>query len=202
MVHSYKNFMIKKGVLLNCSPNRHGSSYYVLNEIYKAIYKNAFVELIHIYDLDIKKCDECQDYCYKKGICKIKNDDMGLLYDHFEESDFVIIATPVYFYHLPGYAKLMIDRCQPYWVRKYVLKNYLPNERFGGLVSIAATKGEKLFSGINLTIKYFFDIFNIKFCLNNNLYIKKVETKSELNNHKNLINLYINNLKKKLNCCW
>ncbi len=190
---------MKKGILLNFSPNKHGSSSYILNDIYESIYKNTFVEIIRVYDLDIKKCEGCQDYCYKKGVCKIKNDDMKLLYNYFEKSNFVIVVTPVYFYHLPGYAKLMIDRCQPYWVRKYVLRNYLPKEKFGALVSIAATKGEKLFSGINLTIKYFFDILNIKFSLINNLYLRKVETKDDLDNYKGLISSYIDNLKQNLN---
>lgn len=186
---------MKKGLILNFSPNKKGSSSLVSKQIYNSLVNNSSLDLINIYELDIRKCDSCQDYCYKKGICKIKRDDMELLYKHFENDDFVIIATPVYFYHIPGYAKIMIDRCQPYWVRKYVLKKFFTKEKIGTLICIGATKGEKLFSGINLTIKYFFDIFNINFNLRHNLYLKKVEFSSELYIYTDLINSYIKRLK-------
>jgi hypothetical protein len=85
----------------------------------------------------------------------------------------------------------MIDRCQPYWVRKYILKNFIPVQKLGSLVCIAATKGKKLFSGINLTTKYFFDIFNINFNKKFNLYLRNVETIKDINNNKTELDQYL-----------
>ena len=181
---------MKKSLILNFSPNRKGNSYYIAKEIYKNLRKHIFLELVNINDFKIHKCNGCQSYCYKYGKCKIK-DDMEKLYQHFENDDILIFVTPVYFYHIPGYAKIMIDRCQPYWVRKYIFGKFSVKEKLGSLVCIGATKGKKLFSGINLTMKYFFDIFNIIFDKDKNLYFRNIESKKNFVNFQSIINSYI-----------
>lgn len=183
-----------KGLVLNFSPRKKGNSEYVANEIYKTLEQkfNSFV-LLNINNLKISRCDNCQDYCYKYGKCKIK-DDMQILYKHFEDDDIIFFITPVYFYHIPGYAKIMIDRCQPYWVKKYILKNLNLQKRKSFLICIGATKGRKLFSGINLTMKYFFDIFNFTFSEKQNLYLKNVDFKLEIVKWKVFIEQYINKI--------
>lgn len=174
---------MKKGLLLNFSPNKTGVSFKLATVIFNRIKKLAKVEFININDLKIQPCGSCVKYCYKYGKCKLK-DDMEVLYNHFEHDNFFIFVTPVYFYHIPGYAKIMIDRCQPYWVRKYVIKNLDLPQRMASVVCIGATKGEQLFSGINLTMKYFFDIFNLVFNTENNLYLRNVETTANLKKYK------------------
>ncbi len=183
-----------KGLILNFSPRKKGNSEYVANEIYESLRTKFYkLELLNINDLNISKCGSCQEYCYKYGICRIR-DDMQVLYKHFEEDDIIFFITPVYFYHIPGYAKIMIDRCQPYWVKKYLLKNLNLKNRKSFLICIAATKGEKLFHGIDLTMKYFFDIFNLSFVKKQNLYFKNVELKLEIVKFKNFIKYYIDKL--------
>lgn len=181
-------------LILNLSPNIKGASYKLAKQI--LLYTQKFdnnVELININELKIHPCGSCVNYCYKFGKCIIK-DDMAILYKHFENDKFFIFVTPVYFYHIPGYAKLMIDRCQPYWVRKYVIKNLDLPQRMASVVCIGATKGEQLFLGINLTMKYFFDIFNVKFVPESNLYLKNVETSKELYKYKKQIEKYLRNI--------
>lgn len=186
---------MKKGLILNFSPNRSGSSSLISKQIYRCLKNLSQVKLVNINDLTIHPCGNCTKYCYRYGKCKI-NDDMQVLYNHFENDNFIIFVTPVYFYHIPGYAKIMIDRCQPYWVKKYVLKNYAPQYKYGSVVCIAATKGKKLFSGINLTLKYFFDIFNIVFDKKNSLYLREVETRQQVDIFE--IDKYIKKLKTKI----
>jgi len=184
-----------KSVIFNFSPSLKGSSAFITNKIYKFLTtKNFCVEIINVHQLKILPCGNCSSFCYKYGKCKIKTDEMGKIYKVLTKQHFFVFVTPVYFYHIPGYAKIMIDRCQPYWVRKYVLKNFSPNEKLGILICIAATKGKKLFSGINLTIKYFFDIFNIRFDKKYNLYLRNVETLNDINKHNTEIEKYLNYL--------
>lgn len=167
-----------RGTILNFSPNKSGSSSFVAEQISKKL-KKYINNKLNINDYKITPCGSCVDYCSNYANCKIK-DDMIYLYKRLELDDFFVIVTPVYFYHIPGYAKIMIDRCQPYWVRKYILKKSGFKERLGFVICIAATKGKKLFSGIDLTMRYFFDIFNLKFDRNFNLYIKNVERKENI----------------------
>ncbi|MFN3551416.1 MAG: flavodoxin family protein [Endomicrobiia bacterium] len=181
-----------KGLILNFSPRKKGNSEYVAKEIYKNLQQRFdSLNLLNINDLKISKCGSCQDYCYKYGRCKIK-DDMQILYKHFEEDDIYFFVTPVYFYHIPGYAKIMIDRCQPYWVKKYILKNLNLKKRKSFLICIGATKGKKLFYGIDLTIKYFFDIFNLNFEKKQNLYLRNIEFTTDIVKFKSRIKSYIN----------
>jgi multimeric flavodoxin WrbA len=186
---------MKKGLILNFSPNKKGNSCYIAKEIHKNLKKYFILDLINIDDLKIYRCRGCQNYCYKHGRCKIR-DDMENLYQHFENDDILVFVTPVYFYHIPGYAKIMIDRCQPYWVRKYVFGEFNMKRKLGSIIAIGATKGKKLFSGINLTMKYFFDIFNIIFDKNKNLYFCNVESKKDFINFRVIINSYVKAFKK------
>ncbi|MCS7151326.1 MAG: flavodoxin family protein [Endomicrobia bacterium] len=184
-------------LLLNVSPNRQGSSSELTKKIYNCLHKKINLQVVNLHKFKISPCAGCYNYCYKYGKCKLY-DDMQILYNEFEHCDGLIFVTPVYFYHIPGYAKVMIDRCQPYWVRKYVLKNLTLPNRFGSVICIGATKGEKLFTGINLTMKYFFDIFNFNFFVDDNLYLRRIENKKDLVKHKTEIESYINRIRIKL----
>jgi len=183
------------GAIFNFSPSLKGSSSFITSYIYEQLLSNKIrVEVINVCKFKILPCNDCSNYCFRYGRCKIKDDEMYKIYEILIKKEFFIFVTPVYFYHLPGYAKIMIDRCQPYWVRKYVLKIFDIDKKLGFLVCIGATKGKRLFSGINLTIKYFFDIFNIQFDKKNNLYLRNIETKEDID--KKIIDGYIYNLFK------
>ncbi|MCX7911062.1 MAG: flavodoxin family protein [Endomicrobia bacterium] len=187
---------MKKGLIINFSPNKNGTSEFIAKYIYQKLKKTTDVGKINVNDLKIKPCGSCAEYCFRYAKCKIK-DDLNSFFSRLVKEDFIIIVTPVYFYHIPGLAKIMIDRSQPYWVKKYILKKSNLKSKQGFLIAVGATKGKKLFCGINLTIKYFFDIFNFKFDKKLNLYIRKVEKKRDVNLAS--LNLYSSNLEKLIN---
>ena len=88
------------------------------------------------------------------------DDDMArTVFPLLRRADIVILASPVYFYNFTAQAKLLIDRTQALWSRKYRLKLDDPGRslRKGLLLSMGATKGRNLFDGMELTAKYFFD---------------------------------------------
>ena len=116
----------------------------------------ADVEMIDILDLNISGCLECNE-CKKTGDCVIE-DDLTPMYERFLDADGVIISAPVYFYSLPGQIKLLVDRFQALWARRYVLKIEPRKTGIGGLISIAGCGGKKVFDGVILPVKYFFDV--------------------------------------------
>jgi len=71
----------------------------------------------------------------------------------------VVLASPVFFYNVTAQAKVFIDRCQMFWGRKYKLGLQDPDQyhRQGFLLSVGASGGKRLFEGVELTAKYFFD---------------------------------------------
>ena len=148
---------------LQGSPRRGGNTDLLLDETLKALAsKGVPAEKIVLRELKISPCLEIYN-CLKDGQCAIK-DDMTALYDRLIEARILIVATPIFFYGPSAQLKAVIDRCQALWSRKYILG--LKNRRRPGrgyLLSVGATGGKRLFEGLLLTIKYFFDVLDLKF---------------------------------------
>jgi len=77
-----------------------------------------------------------------------------------------MLASPVFFYTVSAHTKILMDRFQSLWVKKYWIdetpKGQPNNRRKGLFIAAGATKGQKLFDGILLSLKYFFDVIDMK----------------------------------------
>jgi hypothetical protein len=122
--------------------------------------EGAQVVKIRLCDLDLRGCRAC-DACLKNGVC-VQNDGMEQLYPLFRTVDSIVLAAPVYAMGLPGVPKIMVDRCQPFWGRKYVLKQPLlePGRppRLGAFLSCAGTSLPQVFEGSRRTVKYLWHV--------------------------------------------
>jgi len=154
-----------KVLALACSPRTGGNSEILLDRLIAgASDAGAAVEKIHVPRLEIAGCIECNG-CFGCGFCVVE-DDFQYVAKKLTDADRVVIATPVFFMGPSAQAKAMIDRCQSFWARKYVLKAPLKEEplemeRRGAWVSVGGTRGTRLFDGIELTMRYFFDAIYI-----------------------------------------
>ena len=144
------------------SPRRGGNTEILLDETIRGAYEHGGAcEKVVLRDLKIRPCLEIYQ-CAKAGICAIQ-DDMQPLFGKITEAQRLIIASPIFFYSVSALTKAMIDRCQSLWVKKYVLKlpiSAVPDRR-GAFISVAATRGKKLFDGVRLTMRYFFDAIDV-----------------------------------------
>lgn len=103
------------------SPRRGGNTDLLLAEAMRgAASQGAEVKTIALSELCIAPCDHC-DACLARGKCKIQ-DDIQMVFREMEEADRIILATPIHFVGPSAHLKIMIDRCQSLWARKYVLK--------------------------------------------------------------------------------
>ncbi len=164
------------------SPRRGSNTDILLDKALEgAAQAGAEVEKVLISKLKITPCLEIYA-CLKDGNCSIK-DDMRELYDKLVEADHVILASPIFFYGITAQAKALVDRSQALWVRKHVLKTLGEDrrERRGLFISVGATKGEKLFDGAVLTVKYFFDAIDVKYA--GDLLIRGVDDRGEIAEH-------------------
>jgi multimeric flavodoxin WrbA len=124
----------------------------------------AVTQTVQTARAGVAPCKGC-GYCEKHGTCVIADDPMSRkIFGWLRQADLVVAATPVYFYGISGQLKILIDRCQTLWSRKYVykLKDPLAAARNGLLFSVAASRGRQLFDGIHLTAKYFFDAIDAR----------------------------------------
>mgnify|MGYP005833892213 CR=1 FL=1 len=166
------------------SPRRGGNTELLLEEALKGAEKEgAELERIYLSDLSITPCKECHG-CDHTGKCVIL-DDMEKIYPKLLEAEVIILASPIFFYGVTAWAKALIDRSQAFWARKYLLKDpSLGKEgkkRKGFFISVGATKGQKVFEGAILTVKYFFDVLNAEYV--GELLFKGVEAKGDILKH-------------------
>jgi multimeric flavodoxin WrbA len=166
------------------SPRKGGNTSLLLEEALKgAELEGAEVERLHVTDFNITPCRECQG-CEKTGACIIQ-DDMVKIYPKLLEADVIILASPIFFYGITGWAKALVDRCQAFWSQKYLIKDPSlgvgKKRRKGFFISVGGTKGPKVFDGAILTAKYFFDVLNADFA--GELVFRETDGKGDILKH-------------------
>ena len=151
-------------LILNGSPRKKGNTDHLTTLIAEGLEQEGTkVHRFRLADMDIHPCIGC-GHCEKEGICIFK-DDMVTLYGEIAQADRILLASPIYFYGLTAQTKACIDRCQALWSRKYILKQPISNlpDRKGYLISVAATKGERVFEGAILSARYGLDAMDVPY---------------------------------------
>ena len=143
------------------SPRRRGNTDLLLDEFLRGCEEaGAEVERLILARLQISGCRGCEA-CSETGKCVVE-DDMQRVYQAIERSTHVAVASPIYFYSVTAQTKIVLDRTQALWSRKYLLKAgsgdpSSPPAKKGMFLSVGATKGKHLFTGALYTMRYFFD---------------------------------------------
>jgi len=144
------------------SARRQGNTRLLLDAFLDEAAKNGRkIETVVPAGLRINPCLGC-DKCLS-GEC-IQKDTMQELYPKLKSADVIVLAAPVYFYGLPSAVKALIDRCQLFFnqtYRKKVALREKPGK--GAFISCGATKGQRLFDGAILTVKYWFDTLGVEY---------------------------------------
>jgi multimeric flavodoxin WrbA len=145
------------------SPRRKGNTSLLLKEAVRgATEAGAQTDEVVLRDLDMSPCLEIYG-CAKTGRCIMQDDFQGL-YDQLLGCRGLMLATPIFFYTVSAHTKILMDRCQSLWVKKYWLEKSASKtrdfKRKGLFISVGATKGKRLFEGTLLSIRYFFDVLD------------------------------------------
>lgn len=147
------------------SPRRGGNTDILLAEVMKgAASHHAEVKTVILNDLNIIPCQHC-DACLRTGRCRI-DDDMQMIYRELDQTDRVVLASPIQFMGPTAQMKAMIDRCQALWARKYVLKMSPLDDRRdrkGLFVSVGALKLAHLFGSTMTIVKSLFRVLDIAY---------------------------------------
>ncbi len=98
-----------KVLMINGRPNKDGTTYRALKEIADTLENNGISsEIINVGGENILGCLSCRG-CAKTGRC-VKNDIVNVIIDKIEESDGLIVGSPVYYAGLNGTLKCLLDR--------------------------------------------------------------------------------------------
>ncbi len=122
------------------------------------------VDEVILRDLKMSPCLEIYG-CKETGRCVIQ-DDFQELYDLILSCDGIMLASPIFFYAVSAHTKILMDRCQSLWIKRYWLEkeSYEKREpkRKALFISVGATKGKKLFDGVLLSVRYFLDAIDME----------------------------------------
>jgi len=164
------------------SPRHNGNTFLLLQKALDGAKTNgAETEFIFIPDLKINPCRECGG-CDKTGKCVV-DDDMQIMYPKLQDTEGIIIASPIFFGNVTSNLKAMIDRCQCLWVRKYILKQPISNKlnRKGAFISVCGGRKTDFFPAASLTVKALFTTLDISYSAE--LFFSKIDEKDTILEH-------------------
>jgi multimeric flavodoxin WrbA len=141
------------------SPCKYGNVDLLVSEVLKgASSKGAKTSKLYLNNLEIRPCQSCGVDPYPKH-CLFK-DDMEQIYDALENSDAIVLGSPVYFDTVSAQTKLMIDRsnCLMPYVKKangtFGFEKRIKRRKKG--VFVVASGKEQELGSILTTVRGFF----------------------------------------------
>ena len=163
------------------SPRRKGNTSTLLKQaVAGARDAGAEVAEIVLRDLKMSPCLEIYG-CKKAGQCVIK-DDYGKIEELLQRIDGLMLASPIFFYTVSAHTKILMDRCNSLWVKKYWIEKHpfgpKTYPRKGLFISVGSTKGKRLFDGALLSVKYFMDALDMG--LWKSLLFRGIETEGQI----------------------
>ena len=145
-------------------------------------------ETIAVNNLDFQPCMEMM-FCREHETC-IMDDDMQAAYGKIRAADSIIVATPVMTMGIPGRLKSFMDRCQVFFMAKYVRNEPLVEParrktRRGLFIGISGMKIPEVFVGAKLTAQAFFDIIDCPY--RDELLISDMDTIRDIGKRQDLL---------------
>ncbi len=168
---------------LSTSPRQRGNSDLLLRQVLAgAESAGAATEHLALNGLRISPCQAC-NACFKTGVCRVE-DDFQDVFARLLVVDRLVLATPVHFMSVSAQAKLLIDRCQCLWARKYILHQPLSDggrDRRAMFIAIAGSRSTGMFRCMSLTMKSWLDAAGFDYALN--LFVNDVDERGVVMHH-------------------
>ncbi len=149
----------------------------------------CIVEKIVVSTLCFEACQEMM-FCKDHETC-IMDDDMQQLYPKLRDADCLILATPIMCMGVPGKLKSFMDRCQVFFMAKYLRKKSLvPADkkavRKALFICISGMNIPEVFVGAKLTMRAFLDIIDCQFW--DELLVSDMDTIRDITTQPELLN--------------
>jgi GrpB-like predicted nucleotidyltransferase (UPF0157 family) len=125
-----------KTLIFNGSPRKNGGTATLINALKGNL--PGEINVIDSYRVNISPCVDCR-HCWTNDKC-VLDDDMQNVYRLIDDTDNIVIASPIYFAELTGSLLSLMSRLQCLWVaRKFRNKDILsPKKRNGALILVDA----------------------------------------------------------------
>lgn len=103
-----------KAVVVEASPNRDGSSVTLARGFLRGLTEGGGAEVTEYYlpDMHIEPCIGCWKCLKMDEPGCVLDDDMTAVYPRLYEADMIVLATPIYWWHINSRMKAFIDRLE------------------------------------------------------------------------------------------
>ena len=128
-----------KTLIFSGTPRKNGGTMVLISEFLKHL-KGEY-KMVEAYDCNIRPCIDCR-FCWKNEGCSI-DDEMQEVYDYIQESDNILIASPLYFSELTGQLLAIASRLQTYFCSRYFRKiKPKKKKKKGGVIIVGGGDGK------------------------------------------------------------
>ncbi|HSO18893.1 MAG TPA: flavodoxin family protein [Desulfosarcina sp.] len=147
------------------SPRRRGNTSTLLGRA-TAGARDAGARITEVVLRDQKMSPCLEIYgCKDTGRCVIE-DDFRPIEALLMRVDGLMLASPIFFYAVSAHTKILMDRCNSLWVKKYWIDKHPLGGRKrypkkGLFITVGSTRGHKLFDGAILSVRYFMDALDM-----------------------------------------
>jgi multimeric flavodoxin WrbA len=164
---------------ISASPRRQGNTELLLDKALQGAREaGAETEKIVLNEKHYSPCLECGG-CDQTGICTVQ-DEMQEIFRHLDIADAIIVASPIFFGSITAQLKMLIDRHQCYWIKKYVLKRTRA-KRQGLFICVGGQNRQDYFQNAEKLVRIFFA--NIDVIYTGGLFYPGINDKGEINGH-------------------
>jgi multimeric flavodoxin WrbA len=179
-----------KAIIYACSHRRCGNSDRAAQWLADGVRgAGGQADILYVRDHEVRPCLAC-GYCDDPGerrgrdLCVLGPGDAAWdLFKPLLTARAVIFASPIYFYHLPSMFKTWIDRSQQFWAARAEGAPWLtelPPRTARAVLLAGRPRGDKLFEGAAVTLKYF--LHNFAMPLDEPLTFRGVDDPDDLTN--------------------
>jgi multimeric flavodoxin WrbA len=143
----------------------------------------AEAEYLRLNKFSISPCSAC-GACYATGECPVQDDFQAVL-PKMLQADRLVFATPIFFMSVCAQAKILIDRCQCLWARKYLLKRPITpaqeKNRLAMVIAVGGSKSKKMFDSVRLIMKYYLNTLDMGYFAN--LFVSDVDEAGQISHN-------------------
>ncbi len=165
-------------VALCGSPHKNGSTATILKLLFNEL-SGIKKKIYYAYELNVNPCTGC-GFCSRDFGC-IFDDAMNEIYNVIHHSRILVIASPLYFSHLPSPLKSVIDRCQVFW--EYYSRGNKPlQEQYGYALLLGGGNYNNMFAPSVITLRHFFNSLHYRFNEKKYLLLPGINSKKDIKN--------------------
>ena len=179
---------------INGSPRVGGNTDLLLDKVLSgAKTKEVNIEKVLLAKLKFSPCLECEK-TPNDGRCWLK-DDLQQVYSKIENSDIIILASPIFFGSLTAQTKMLIDRYQCLWTYKNIVlhknnidkvdKREQSRKRKGVFISVEASHRKDFFYNARSIVKNFFVTIDVNY--QEELFVSGVDQKGSILNYPDVL---------------